>query len=89
MGGGAADPGQVPGGGTPGDLGLVHEPRPGTVVTVGGIALRSGERAQDLGPRRGLDRIQLLQLLQTLRLRLGRHLGGTRAQVAQHRAEHP
>jgi len=62
----------------------VHQPGAGAVIRVGAVAFPDGERGQERRPRRGGDRVGLLQPSQALGLglrgELGRVGGG---QVAQ------
>ena len=59
------------GGRAAGDPGLVHQPGPRAVIRVGGVALARGERGQERRPRRGGDRVGLLQPPQARGLGLG------------------
>jgi hypothetical protein len=89
VGSGPLGPGGVPGGGAPGDVRLVDQPRPCAVVGVVGIALRGGEPGQDKGPRRGEGRVGLFQLPQALGLGRDHELGGVRSgEVTQPCADH-
>ena len=76
MGDRAAGPAQVPAGGALGDAGTVNQPRGRAVVSIVGVTLAGGERAEDPGPGGGLDRVQLLEGLQALRLGFGGQGGG-------------
>ncbi len=59
--------------GARGDPGLGDQPHPRAVIPVRAVPLPGGERAQDRGPGRRLDRIDLLEGLQAPGLDLGRH----------------
>ena len=85
----AAGPAQVPAGRALGHLRAVDQPGSRAVVRVVGVTLPGGERGQDPGPRRGGDRVGLLQALQALGLGLGGQGGGVGGgQVAQAGQDH-
>ena len=88
VGPGPPGPGQVGGRGTLGDPEPGGQPGLGAVAGVFVVALPVGERPQYLRPRRGLQRVGLLQDLQQLRLRAGRQLRRVqRGQVTQPAAD--
>ena len=79
----------VAGGGAAGDPGLVHQPGPGAVVRVRGVALPGGERGQERGPGGGSDPVGAFQPAQAVGLGLGGQLGRVRGgEVAQRGAGH-
>jgi hypothetical protein len=79
----------MPDGGAPGDPSPVHQPGHRAVLRVVGVPLPGGEPGLDERPRRGGDRIGLLQLPQALGLGRGTELGGVRGgQVTQPGADH-
>ena len=78
MPGGPIHPRGAGDGGSPGDAGLVHQPRPEAVIGVSRVPLTRAEHAQNRGPRRRQDRVRLLHLPQALRLLPGGQLGRVR-----------
>jgi hypothetical protein len=79
----------MPDGGTPRDPGPVDQPGHRAVVPVPGRPGPGGERGQQERPRRGRDRVGLLEFAQGLGLDRGGQPGGVRSsQVAQPGADH-
>jgi hypothetical protein len=89
VGGDPLGPGGMADGGAAGDPGAVDQPGHRAVVPVPGVALPGGERGQQERPRRGRDRVGLLELAQGLGLDRGGELVGVGGgQVPEAGADH-